>query len=849
MRMSALGNTKRATRKAVAHAVEALESRLLMSAWYVANNGSDSAAGSITAPLQTLQAAVADAKAGDTIILRGGTYNGGITISQPNITIQSYQGETAKIVAGTTSTSPQSNILFDINASGGKLLNLTITGGYYYAVKLNSNWDSGASSIYGASNILIQGCTISGAGDHDVKITPDCNHVTIDSCDISNPGVVFGAAATAECIDAVQANYLTISNNYLHDGPANACYSKGGGVNTIIENNRINNMGFSGIILGQSSDECWFDTTVNPNYYESINGIVRNNIITNVQGFGIGAWAALNPIIDNNTMINVGQSMFGGLLIQGQEHWPTAGPYAGQDIIVPSTNVTMENNIVVMAAGSTRPAVDIRANGLTGTLTMNNNRYYQSGGTPSFWDERTGFTGNLSQWQALGLDTTSSVGDPMLDSTNNYIPLAGSPVIDTGKTETVVTDDYFHHARPSGNAYDIGAVEYNATSITLTAPAAPTGLLATASSSSAIALSWTDNATNETGYYIQRSTDGTNYTQVGSVGAGVTSYSDSGLSASTKYYYRVCDYNAGGTSAYTNIASATTQAAPTQTTTTTQTIAWTNTAFTSQSGKFTATFTATPTVVNADIVMALTSGAATSYSSLAAAVRFNTSGTIDARNGSAYAAAATVTYSANTTYKFEFTVDTVGRTYSVYVTPAGGTRTLIASNYAFRSDSPTITAFNNFAKVTEVGDASVTGPTVAAVVNTTLTDVALGKNVTASATEASGNVASNLTDGNSSTRWASGGSVTSATVTIDLGTTYTISKVILNWENAYAKSYQIQTSLDGKTWTTVWSTTAGAGGKVTAQGFTTSARFVRVTMSKSAISWGFSLWDINVMGY
>ena len=147
MRMSALGNTKRATRKAVAHAVEALESRLLMSAWYVANNGSDSAAGSITAPLQTLQAAVADAKAGDTIILRGGTYNGGITISQPNITIQSYQGETAKIVAGTTSTSPQSNILFDINASGGKLLNLTITGGYYYAVKRNSNLDSGASSI------------------------------------------------------------------------------------------------------------------------------------------------------------------------------------------------------------------------------------------------------------------------------------------------------------------------------------------------------------------------------------------------------------------------------------------------------------------------------------------------------------------------------------------------------------------------------------------------------------------------------------------------------------------------------------------------------------------------------
>jgi hypothetical protein len=91
-------------------------------------------------------------------------------------------------------------------------------------------------------------------------------------------------------------------------------------------------------------------------------------------------------------------------------------------------------------------------------------------------------------------------------------------------------------------------------------PAAPSDLSATATSSSAISLAWTDNSLDETGFEIERSSDGVNFAPRATVGANVTTFGDSGLSASTTYFYRVNATNGGGDSGYSNVASATTQA-------------------------------------------------------------------------------------------------------------------------------------------------------------------------------------------------------------------------------------------------------------------------------------------------
>ncbi|TMQ30281.1 MAG: hypothetical protein E6K70_24420, partial [Planctomycetota bacterium] len=88
-------------------------------------------------------------------------------------------------------------------------------------------------------------------------------------------------------------------------------------------------------------------------------------------------------------------------------------------------------------------------------------------------------------------------------------------------------------------------------------PAAPSKLAVAAVSGTQINLKWTDNSTNETGYTIQRSTDGTNFTTIATAGPATNKYMDSGLNSGTAYYYRVSAYNAGGTSAYSNTASAT----------------------------------------------------------------------------------------------------------------------------------------------------------------------------------------------------------------------------------------------------------------------------------------------------
>ena len=70
-----------------------------------------------------------------------------------------------------------------------------------------------------------------------------------------------------------------------------------------------------------------------------------------------------------------------------------------------------------------------------------------------------------------------------------------------------------------------------------TPPAAPSGLTATAASSSQINLTWTDNANNEAGFKIERCTGAgcTTSTQIATVGANVTTYSNTGLAASTTY--------------------------------------------------------------------------------------------------------------------------------------------------------------------------------------------------------------------------------------------------------------------------------------------------------------------------
>jgi hypothetical protein len=86
--------------------------------------------------------------------------------------------------------------------------------------------------------------------------------------------------------------------------------------------------------------------------------------------------------------------------------------------------------------------------------------------------------------------------------------------------------------------------------------------LASAISASRIDLTWMDNATNELGFRIERANSGGAFAEIATVGPNVTSYSNTGLTASTTYDYRVRAYGSGGDSAYSGPASATSLAPP-----------------------------------------------------------------------------------------------------------------------------------------------------------------------------------------------------------------------------------------------------------------------------------------------
>jgi hypothetical protein len=124
---------------------------------------------------------------------------------------------------------------------------------------------------------------------------------------------------------------------------------------------------------------------------------------------------------------------------------------------------------------------------------------------------------------------------------------------------------YYYRVRATNDAGDSppsSVVNATTQPVPTSPPAAPSGIAATALSSSSIRVDWTDNSDNESRFQIQRSlSSSSGWNQVGTALANSSAWSDSSLQAGTRYYYRVRAINDAGNSSYTSVASATTQPA------------------------------------------------------------------------------------------------------------------------------------------------------------------------------------------------------------------------------------------------------------------------------------------------
>ncbi|WP_336207354.1 discoidin domain-containing protein [Nonomuraea sp. LPB2021202275-12-8] len=121
-----------------------------------------------------------------------------------------------------------------------------------------------------------------------------------------------------------------------------------------------------------------------------------------------------------------------------------------------------------------------------------------------------------------------------------------------------------------------------------------------------------------------------------------------------------------------------------------------------------------------------------------------------------------------------------------------------------------------------------------------------GRPATASSTESAAFPASAAVDGDPGTRWSSA-FADHQWIQVDLGAGASITQVVLRWEAAYGTAFQIQVSADGSAWTTVHSTTSGAGGTQTLD-VSGTGRYVRLHGTQRATPWGYSLWELQVYG-
>lgn len=443
--------------------------------WFVSPLGSDSTGdGSLARPFKSLVHLLsperAIVRAGDTVTLRGPSGNNVFNENEVRLrvplTVRSYPGEWA-VISCPLNVEDGVCIQVDPGASGSRFSRIEVMGGNLYGIFFQTHWDARDNpGGTGASNIVVEDCKIHDTGRDAIKITPKSNDITIRRCEIWNTGRIYPAGTSlddknAEGIDNVNGSRMVVEDSYIHDIATTGLYFKGGAADVLVQRNRIERTGLGGIMVGFDTSPDFFDTTLNPNYYEAIRGTVRNNVVRDTGYAGIGLYAALDSVVANNTIVNSATLGHAGLYfgVTLQDFDPVAKR-------PPTVNPLIRNNLVIQNGGDCagiRWANEITANGvyaLLGSPGMDHNWFHNTAGPCRFTDNRPNSTlaegGSFAQWKAALATDANSLSGAITVTSDGHLP-AGSPAIDKGVALAQVTEDMDRQARTG--LPDIGADE------------------------------------------------------------------------------------------------------------------------------------------------------------------------------------------------------------------------------------------------------------------------------------------------------------------------------------------------------------------------------------------------------
>jgi hypothetical protein len=476
---------------------------VVANAHYVSTSGNNANPGTSTSPWRTIQYAAGKASAGDTVYIRGGTYNESVTVEVSGsstggyITFQSYPGETA-ILDGTGLTVPTSGnngLVNIVDHSYIKIVGLEIRN---YVASNTSQvpvgiWISGASNniqilsnhihnianiahsgnanalglgVYGTnptaaiSNLAIDGNTLdhltlgaseSLAVDGNVQNWSITNNVIHDNNNIGIDAIGFEGVSSNAATD--QARNGTISGNTVYNISAygNPAYGNSFGADAIycdgctqvtIERNVVHNSDFGVEVASEHANK--LSSYVN----------VRSNLIyaNNVAGLTIGGYDSSRGGTDHCNFVN--NSFYNN---------DTQNTGSGEfQIQYYSTNNVFKNNIVY--AGTQ----DLFINGYTSSsgISSDYNLYFAAdGASASTWTWKgLSITGFPAYVTSSVNDRHSTFANPQYASltTPDFHVAAGSPAVGTGidlGSSVVGTEDFAGNARVQGANIDIGAYE------------------------------------------------------------------------------------------------------------------------------------------------------------------------------------------------------------------------------------------------------------------------------------------------------------------------------------------------------------------------------------------------------
>lgn len=469
--------------------------------YYVAPTGSDSNAGTVTAPWRTLQFALSQAQAGTTIQVRAGVYAEQINFPRSGnasagyIILQGYNGEMPVIDGTGMNGSGNSGLVNIQNVSYVKTIGFEIR-----------NFTSNSSSFIPA------GIYVSGNGSY-IELRQNYVHNIITTVN-DNTGNAFGIAIYGNTAPASINNLIIDGNEVasLQTGSSESI-TLNGNVDTFqVTNNKVhdnNNIGID--IIGFES------TAPNPVYDQARNGLVSGNLVYNISSatnpaYGINQLGAdgiyvdggFNVVIERNIVHNtdygvelasehlnkltslvtlrsnlIYNSKLAGITLGGAsssnggtsncgifnntlyENDTTnsgTGEFALQNHV---TQIQFENNLLVSSA----QGLFINTQTNISASTLNGNLYFVASGANNSWNWNGGSYSSFSAYQAgTGMDSNGKYANPVLTSagTGNFIPASGSPAIDSGVVITAAqagTLDLVGHARVIGSGIDIGAIE------------------------------------------------------------------------------------------------------------------------------------------------------------------------------------------------------------------------------------------------------------------------------------------------------------------------------------------------------------------------------------------------------